>query len=180
LLRDDPNVIPFIERIVLMGGSFCGGNVTSTAEFNIYTDPEAAELVFSAGIPITMASLDSTNTAVILPSEIQALHQGGKASKCIASLFDQYGALAHKRGMPGVRLHDVCAAAFLIEPSLFRLEHLPVQIETGGYLSRGMTIADRRPSSPIPPNAMVMTSVDRLGLIQLLWLSLQRLDILLK
>lgn len=176
LLMEDPSVVAHIDRIVLMGGGLGTGNVTSAAEFNIYADPEAAQVVFASKIPLVMVGLDATNSALILPEEIDRLRSGGKASRMIANLFDHYTAGATRRGVPGCRLHDPAAAAYLLDPTLFTGADYFVQIETEGQLTRGMTIADRRPFSRQVPNAHVMLTVDRKRLVGLLLDSLQALD----
>ena len=179
LLMEDPKVAANIDRIVLMGGGLGTGNVTSAAEFNIYADPEAAQVVFTSKIPLVMVGLDATNTALIFPEEIDRLRSGGKASRMIANLFDYYTAGAIRRGVPGCRLHDPAAAAYLLEPTLFAGADHYVQIETEGQLTRGMTVADRRPFSRQAPNAHVLLTVHREGLVGLLLDSLASLDRLL-
>lgn len=176
LLMEDPTVAANIDRIVLMGGGLGTGNVTSAAEFNIYADPEAAQVVFTSKIPLVMVGLDATNSALIFPEEIDRLRSGGKASRMIANLFDHYTAGATRRGVPGCRLHDPAAAAYLVNPTLFTGVDFFVQIETEGQLTRGMTIADRRPFSRHVPNAHVMLTVDRGRLAGLLLDSLKALD----
>jgi pyrimidine-specific ribonucleoside hydrolase len=176
LLMEDPSVVADIDRIVLMGGGLGTGNVTSAAEFNIYADPEAAKLVFASKIPLVMVGLDATNSALILPEEINRLRSRGKTSRMIANLFDHYCAGAIRRGVPGCRLHDPAAAAYLLDPSLFTGEDLHVQIETEGLVARGMTIADRRPFARPEPNAHVLLKVDRARLVELLLDSLAALD----
>ena len=179
LLIEDPAVADSIDRIVLMGGGLGTGNVTSAAEFNIYADPEAAQVVFNAHIPLVMAGLDATNQALILPDEIDRLRSRGKASRMIANLFDHYTAGATRRGIPGCRLHDPAAAAYLLEPTIFTGMDYHVQIETKGQLTRGMTVADRRPFSRPAPNAHVLLAVDRARLVGLLLDSLVELDSML-
>ncbi len=180
LLMEDPAVADSIDRIVLMGGGLGTGNVTSAAEFNIYADPEAAQVVFNAPIPIVMAGLDATNQALILPDEIDRLRSRGKVSRMIANLFDHYTAGALRRGIPGCRLHDPAAAAYLLDPTIFTGKDYYVQIETEGQLTRGMTVADRRPFSKQSPNVHVLLAVDRVRLVELLLDSLVELDTMLR
>ncbi len=176
LLMEDPGVAANIDRIVLMGGGLATGNVTSVAEFNIYADPEAANVVFASKIPLVMVGLDATDSALIFPEEIDRLRSGGKVSRMIANLFDHYSAGAVRRGVPGCRLHDPAAAAFLLDPTLFTGADFFVQVETEGRLTRGMTIADRRPFSRQAPNAHVLLTVNRERLVALLLDSLEVLD----
>jgi len=166
-------------RIFLLGGGLGTGNVTSATEFNIYADPEAAQVVFNVHIPIVMVGLDATHKVLILPDEIDRLRSWGKASRMIANLFDHHTAGALRRGIPGCRLHDPAAAAYLLDPRIFTGKDYYVQIETEGQLTCGMTVADRRPFSKQAPNAHVLLAVDRVRFVELLSDSLVELDCML-
>ncbi|HUX13893.1 MAG TPA: nucleoside hydrolase [Spirochaetia bacterium] len=176
LFRNHPDVKQRIGLISLMGGSLSAGNITMAAEFNVYTDPEAAKEVFASGIPIVMSGLDVTHKAYITTAEIDELRARGPASLLVANLVSFYGVHYEKAGMPGAALHDPCSIAYLIRPDLFSHEDLFVDVETKGDLTRGMTVADRRPASRNRPNVRVLVDVDRKSFIELLFEGLGRID----
>ena len=170
LLIAAPHVKPKIQRISLMGGAAVGGNWTPAAEFNIMVDPEAADIVFRSGIPITMCGLDVTHKALIYDDEIEKLRQqGGKAAVMVAELLDFFSQSHKDAGFSGCPLHDLCAIAWLIDPTIFSSTHLRVDIETAGELTDGATVVDIRGITGRSPNVDVVFDVDRERLIQLLY-----------
>lgn len=176
LITAYPEVKDKIERISLMGGGLCYGNVTSTAEFNIYVDPEAAKIVYESGIPITMSGLDVTDKAAIFEEEIEELKQRGPVSNLVGELLDFYSIYGKKMGYVGNALHDPCAVAWLLSPELFQSRHLHVTIETEGKLTRGMTVGDQRTKPDGESNVEVLVDVDRSAFLKLLFDALARLD----
>lgn len=176
LITAYPEIKERIEKISLMGGGISYGNVTSTAEFNIYVDPEAARIVFESGIPITMSGLDVTDKAAIFEDEIVALKESGPVSTMVGELLDFYSIFGKKMGYVGSALHDPCAVAWLLHPELFESEHLYVTVETEGKLTRGMTVADKRKKTDRPANVEVLVGVDREAFMKLIFDSLEKLD----
>ncbi|MEK5181900.1 nucleoside hydrolase [Paenibacillus odorifer] len=176
LITAYPEIKDRIEKISLMGGGISYGNVTSTAEFNIYVDPEAARIVFESGIPIIMSGLDVTDKAAIFEDEILALKERGPVSTMVGELLDFYSIYGKKMGYVGSALHDPCAVAWLLHPELFEFEHLYVTVETEGKLTRGMTVADRRKKTDRPANVQVLVGVDREAFMKLIFDSLEKLD----
>ncbi|WP_339243485.1 nucleoside hydrolase [Paenibacillus sp. FSL F4-0243] len=176
LITAYPEIKERIEKISLMGGGISYGNVTSTAEFNIYVDPEAARIVFESGIPITMSGLDVTDKAAIFEDEIVALKERGPVSTMVGELLDFYSIFGKKMGYVGSALHDPCAVAWLLHPELFESEHLYVTVETEGKLTRGMTVADKRKKTDRPANVEVLVGVDREAFMKLIFDSLEKLD----
>ncbi|AIQ37828.1 ribonucleoside hydrolase [Paenibacillus sp. FSL R5-0345] len=176
LITAYPEIKDRIEKISLMGGGISYGNVTSTAEFNIYVDPEAARIVFESGIPITMSGLDVTDKAAIFEDEIVALKERGPVSTMVGELLDFYSIYGKKMGYVGSALHDPCAVAWLLHPELFESEHLYVTVETEGKLTRGMTVADKRKKTVRPANVEVLVGVDREAFMKLIFDSLEKLD----
>lgn len=176
LITAYPEIKGRIEKISLMGGGISYGNVTSTAEFNIYVDPEAARIVFESGIPITMSGLDVTDKAAIFEDEILALKERGPVSTMVGELLDFYSIYGKKMGYVGSALHDPCAVAWLLHPELFESEHLYVTVETEGKLTRGMTVADKRKKTDRPANVEVLVGVDREAFMKLIFDSLEKLD----
>ncbi|MGL4431134.1 MAG: pyrimidine-specific ribonucleoside hydrolase RihA [Plesiomonas shigelloides] len=176
LLSAHPELKAKITRIVLMGGSAGPGNWTPTAEFNIYVDPEAAEMVFSAGVPITMCGLDVTHAAQVMDEDIERIRAiTNPIARTVAELLDFF-MIYHrdpKWGFVGAPLHDPCTIAWLLRPELFTGIECHVSVETQGQYTVGMTVVDRYRLSPHEPNATVLLGVERQGFIDLLVEQLQ-------
>ena len=166
-----PDIIPRVAEIVLMGGGyFEGGNITPAAEFNIYVDPEAADIVFRAGVPLVVMPLDVTHRALTSRDWVEGMRslgtQTGRAVASWTDFFERYDTA--KYGSLGAPLHDPCVIAYLIRPSLFQGRHIHVAIELQGTHTLGMTVADWWRVTDHAPNAMFMGQVDRDGLFALL------------
>jgi purine nucleosidase len=177
LIRE-PRIAPRIKEIVLMGGGFFeGGNVTPTAEFNIYVDPQAADVVFRSGVPIVMMPLDVTHKALTTASRIEALGAlGTKVGDAAAALLDFFERFdEEKYGTDGGPLHDPCVIAYLLKPELFKGRHCNVEIESASELTMGMTVVDWWGVSGRPNNALVMRDIDADGFFVLLTERLGRL-----
>lgn len=176
LLSAHPELKAKIARIVLMGGSAGPGNWTPAAEFNIYVDPEAAEMVFGAGVPITMCGLDVTHAAQVMDEDIEHIRAiTNPIARTVAELLDFF-MIYHrdpKWGFVGAPLHDPCTIAWLLRPELFTGIECHVSVETQGQYTVGMTVVDRYRLSPHEPNATVLLGVERQGFIDLLVEQLQ-------
>ncbi|MBO1106887.1 pyrimidine-specific ribonucleoside hydrolase RihA [Plesiomonas shigelloides] len=176
LLSAHPELKAKIARIVLMGGSAGPGNWTPAAEFNIYVDPEAAEMVFGAGVPITMCGLDVTHAAQVMDEDIERIRAiTNPIASTVAELLDFF-MIYHrdpKWGFVGAPLHDPCTIAWLLRPELFTGIECHVSVETQGQYTVGMTVVDRYRLSPHEPNATVLLGVERQGFIDLLVEQLQ-------
>ncbi|HGY1011040.1 TPA: pyrimidine-specific ribonucleoside hydrolase RihA [Aeromonas salmonicida] len=171
LLAAHPELKPNIARIVLMGGAAGAGNWTPAAEFNIYVDPEAADMVFKSGIPITMCGLDVTHEAQVMDEDIARVRAiANPVARCVAGLLDFF-MIYHrdpKWGFAGAPLHDPCTIAWLLAPALFHGVECRVDIETSGTHTTGMTVVDRYGLTGKPANALVLLGLDRAGFIDLL------------
>ncbi|WP_265461210.1 pyrimidine-specific ribonucleoside hydrolase RihA [Aeromonas salmonicida] len=171
LLAAHPELKPNIARIVLMGGAAGAGNWTPAAEFNIYVDPEAADMVFQSGIPITMCGLDVTHEAQVMDEDIARVRAiANPVARCVAGLLDFF-MIYHrdpKWGFAGAPLHDPCTIAWLLAPALFHGVECRVDIETQGLHTTGMTVVDRYQLTGKPANALVLMGLDRAGFIDLL------------
>lgn len=176
LLKAYPELTDKIEEISLMGGAALGGNVTPCAEFNIYVDPEAAKIVFDAGIPIIMSGLDVTHRAEIWDEEIEEFHRMGKVSKLVGELLDFYGQVSKRFGFVGSPLHDVCAVAWLLKPEIFTAKPCQVDVEIKSEVTRGMTVVNSNLQEGEIPNATVLFDVDRDRFAEMLFESLRILD----
>ncbi|MGR6759197.1 pyrimidine-specific ribonucleoside hydrolase RihA [Aeromonas veronii] len=171
LLAAHPELKGKIARIVLMGGAAGAGNWTPAAEFNIYVDPEAADMVFKSGIPITMCGLDVTHEAQVMDEDIERVRAiTNPVAQCVAGLLDFF-MIYHrdpKWGFAGAPLHDPCTIAWLLAPELFHGVECRVDIETRGEHTVGMTVVDRYGLTGKPANALVLLGLDRAGFIDLL------------
>ena len=149
LLKTFPEVTAKIDQICLMGGGLNGGNVTPTAEFNIWADPEAAQMVFSAGIPIVMCGLDATMEGGLTRPQVTGLLQGGgPVSGYFGQMLDFYFRCASYRGREVVAIHDATTILYLLYPDLFPTVTCPVSIDCSEGMNRGMTVGDRRSFAP--------------------------------
>nr|QWL73278.1 pyrimidine-specific ribonucleoside hydrolase RihA [Aeromonas hydrophila] len=179
LLAAHPELKSKIARIVLMGGAAGAGNWTPAAEFNIYVDPEAADMVFKSGIPITMCGLDVTHEAQVMDEDIERVRAiTNPVAQCVAGLLDFF-MIYHrdpKWGFAGAPLHDPCTIAWLLAPALFHGVECRVDIETGGTHTSGMTVVDRYGLTGKPANALVLLGLDRAGFIDLLVTRLRAFD----
>ena len=176
--NDAPDIIEKVQEIVLMGGAYFEvGNITPTAEFNIYVDPEAADIVFKSGVPITVMPLDVTHKALVTQPRNDAFRAiGNAAGIAVAQMTDFFERFdKEKYGSNGAPLHDPCVTAYLIRPDLFTGRHINVEIETGSDLTLGMTVADWWGVTDRPANATFMGDVDADGFFALLTERLARL-----
>jgi purine nucleosidase len=177
-LARKPEIAPRIKEIVMMGGGFFeGGNITPTAEFNIYIDAHAAEMVFAAGIPIVMMPLDVTHKAITTRPRVADFRDlGTKVGIATAEMLEFFERFdADKYGSDGGPLHDPCVIAYLLQPELFSGRHCNVEIETGSALTYGMTVIDWWGVTERKKNALVMRDIDADGFFKLLVERLGRL-----
>ena len=173
-----PDIIGRVQEIVLMGGAYFEvGNITPTAEFNIFVDPEAAHIVFRSGAPLTVMPLDVTHKALTTKPRIAAFRaMGTRVGDMVAAWTDFFERFdMEKYGSEGAPLHDPCTIAYLIQPDLFAGRQINVEIETGSNLTLGMTVADWWRITDRPKNAMFMKDIDAGGFYDLLANRLARL-----
>ncbi|WP_164658657.1 nucleoside hydrolase [Tropicibacter sp. Alg240-R139] len=166
-----PDIVDRVQEIVLMGGAyFQVGNITPAAEFNIYVDPEAAEITFKSGVPIVVMPLDVTHKALVTKPRNDAFRAlGTKVGIAVAEMTDFFERFdKEKYGSVGAPLHDPCVTAYLIRPDLFTGRHINVEIETQSELTLGMTVADWWRVTDRAPNAMFMGDLDADGFFALL------------
>ncbi|MBV8043796.1 ribonucleoside hydrolase RihC [Pluralibacter sp.] len=157
LLTHYPECMFNIRRLVIMGGSAGRGNFTPNAEFNIAIDPEAAARVFQSGIDIVMCGLDVTNQAVLTPDDLAQLPRLNETGKMLHSLFSHYRSGSMSSGL---RMHDLCAIAWLVRPELFALSSCFVAVETQGTWTAGATVVDIEGRLGQHANAQVALGLD--------------------
>lgn len=176
LFRAYPELKEKIECISLMGGSVYSGNITSKAEFNFYVDPEAARIVYHSGVKLIQAGLEVTDETAITFEEIRRFKEGGKASKFVYDLFEFYTLFSRRNGLSKTPIFDACSVMYLLHPEIFDGREYYVDIETGGELTRGMSVADLRAWSTEEPNTIVLMGADRDRFIEYFISSIKRLD----
>ncbi len=142
-LGKNPDLKALLKRILLMGGAAQGGNVTPAAEFNIYGDPHAAQMVFKSGVPVVMCGLDVTLKAYLTPEEVDEI---GSHDTPVCRFVHQSNQLAlafnERISAPGLCCHDTCPVLFLACPELFSGEEAGVYVETRGEVTLGKTVTD--------------------------------------
>ncbi|RUX20070.1 nucleoside hydrolase [Mesorhizobium sp. M2A.F.Ca.ET.037.01.1.1] len=164
-LVKEPAIASKLKQIVFMGGAaFCPGNTTPAAEFNIWFDPLAGQIILNSGARLVMFGLDVTNKVIVTSDRVGVLQNGGsEIARQAASMMVNYGG-------KDPALHDPCVTAFLIDPSLFDGVHAKVEIDYASSLNRGRTVAaiSERHRENAPANCYVVTTADDVKLFDLL------------
>jgi inosine-uridine nucleoside N-ribohydrolase len=163
LLRERPDLKPRIAHICLMGGAAGEGNITPAAEFNAWVDPEAADIVYRSGLPVTMMGLDVTHKALLWDAEREAMAAaGGPVTKLMCGLLGYFEGF-HRRvyGWNGGPIHDAVAVAHLAHPGLVTTVRTNVVVELTGEFTRGRTVVDLHGVTGREPNAEVGVDIDR-------------------
>ncbi|MCY4541124.1 MAG: nucleoside hydrolase [Rhodobacteraceae bacterium] len=166
-----PDIGERVEQIVMMGGAYFEvGNVTPTAEFNVFVDPEAAGIVFRSGIPLTVLPLDATHKALATRPRLESLGRlGNKSGAAIVSLTSFYERFDRRKyGTMGAPLHDPCVIAHLLKPEIFSSKFVNVEVETASPLTLGMTVADWWGVTDRKANANFVGDVDADAFFELL------------
>jgi len=155
-LVSDSSLAAKIQSIVVMGGSLTGGNITPSAEFNFYVDPEAARIVFDSGVPLTMVGLNVTNRVLMRDEQIRVLEAvqnpvSQAAGKIMRATLNRW---TKERQVSGFGMHDPVTVAHVIDPTILTLKDYYVQIETTGELTAGESVAyARAPRASAPLNS---------------------------
>lgn len=166
-----PELHSKIECISFMGGGVYEGNRTVYSEFNIWNDPEAAAVVFRSGIPLVMHGLDVTHQAMILKEEFVLFHDAGdEISKFMGELLDFFSIFytGPQRRLGGCPMHDACAIAYLIDPTLFHVQEARLDLDLDGHYTEGACVADFRELPKEQTNALVAMGIDRTRFLRLL------------
>jgi inosine-uridine nucleoside N-ribohydrolase len=184
-ISKDPSIVPLVKAVVIMGGSISGGNVNAAAEANIFGDPEAAQIVFNAGWPITMVGLDVGNRTLVMRNHVEDLAaRRGPESDFAVGVLNFLEDLSEKYGDKGVAMYDPLAVGVTIDPSIVTTQAMRVDVETRGQFTRGETVANRanrvernvphegrlwiEALDPVTPNAQVATEVNADRFIRML------------
>ncbi|MEY0434599.1 uridine-preferring nucleoside hydrolase UriH [Providencia huaxiensis] len=157
--RLEPRIVERVKEVVLMGGGYHVGNWSAVAEFNIKIDPEAAHIVFNEKWPLTMVGLDLTHQALATPDIVKEIAEiGSDCSQFVVELLDFFGKMYKQaQGFDAPPVHDPCAVAYVIDPTVMTTQKVPVNIELTGTHTLGMTVADFR--HPAPENCHTQVAV---------------------
>ncbi len=161
-MRLEPRILEKIEEVVLMGGSYGYGNVSPAAEFNILVDPEAAHIVFTSGLKVSMMGLDVTRKVLALPKVVERMEKiDNKASRLFADLMRAFNENQRKVfGLQGGPLHDPVTIAYLLEPDLLTMQHVHCEIDLSHGISHGRTNCDVFDYLKRKRNAYVAVDID--------------------
>ncbi|SLN46338.1 Pyrimidine-specific ribonucleoside hydrolase RihA [Aquimixticola soesokkakensis] len=173
-----PDIKERVQEIVLMGGAYFEvGNITPAAEFNIYVDPEAADIVFKSGAKITVMPLDVTHKALVTADVVDRFAQMGTPVGAVVASWINFSERfdLKKYGSKGAPLHDPATIAYLIDPTLYEGRHINVEIEVHSPLTRGMTVADWWGVTDRAANALFIGTVDATRFFDLLITRIGRL-----
>ena len=180
----DPTIVPLVKEVIIMGGSITGGNVNAAAEANIYNDPEAAQIVFQAGWPLTMVGLDVGDKTLFSRKHLAQLAEThGPMNDFIAQVAGFLVDLSEKFGSGGTPMYDPLAVGVAIDATLVKAPAMHVDVETRGEFTRGETVANRHGyvernvlhgdrymiegADKVEPNAKVCVDVDAERFLQL-------------
>jgi inosine-uridine nucleoside N-ribohydrolase len=161
-LERAPHIAANLERISIMGGAIGLGNRTPSAEFNIYVDPEAAAAVFASGVPITLLPLEATHRALATDEVLERIAALGSPVAAMSIALMRFFAETYERvfGFDAPAVHDPCAVAAVIEPSIITTRHVNVMIDTSSGIGAGRTACDIHGVTGNPENADVAIDLD--------------------
>lgn len=160
--RKEPRIVPRVREVVLMGGGVHGGNWSATAEFNILVDPEAAHVVFHEAWPVAMIGIDVTHLALATPAVVARIEAlGTPVAGFVGELLEFFTATNRDaQGFEYPPVHDPCAVAYVIDPTIFEVRRAPLSVELAGALTVGMTVADLRFPAPPDCHTQVALGID--------------------
>jgi inosine-uridine nucleoside N-ribohydrolase len=157
----DPHFCANTGRLTIMGGAINGGNATPAAEFNIWADPEAAKIVFNAGIPMTMIGLDVTNMAVLGFDVVDRWRESDNpVVRTAGELLHSFHHFLDGIGAKGYALHDPLTIAYVMDPTLVTTQEMFIDVETKATIANGKTVADKFKVTGNEPNISVAVDLD--------------------
>lgn len=165
-IKLEPRIVERIPQTVIMGGAHESGNTTPAAEFNIWVDPEAARVVFSAGLAeLTLIPLDATHRALLSAADCQRLRATGTpAGEAAATIIEgriaAYDDLQPMDTAHSAPVHDALCVAYLVDPAIVTGRPAHIEVETRGELTLGRTVMDIHDRFGQPPNAVVAFDAD--------------------
>jgi purine nucleosidase len=161
-VRKEPRIAERVKEVVLMGGGYHVGNWSAASEFNIVIDPEAAHIVFNESWKLTMVGLDLTHQALATPDVVaQIAAVGTGPARFVLELLEFFGQTYREtQGFEFPPVHDPCAVALVIDPSVMTVVRVPLDVELTGTLTLGMTVADFRSPAPAECTTHAATDLD--------------------
>lgn len=161
-VRKEPRIAERVKQVVLMGGGVNVGNWSATSEFNIVIDPEAAHIVFNECWPLTMVGLDLTHEALATDEVAASIAAVGTGpARFVGELLEFFGeTYRDAQGFDHPPVHDPCAVAFVIDPTVMEVVKVPLDVELAGTLTLGMTVADFRAPAPADCTTQVARNLD--------------------
>ena len=162
-VRKEPRIVERVREVVLMGGGYHVGNWSAAAEFNIVIDPEAAHIVFNEPWKLTMVGLDLTHQALATPDVVKRIAEiGTESARFVVELLEFFGRTYFEaQGFEHPPVHDPCAVALVIDPTVMDVVRVPLDVELTGTLTLGMTVADFRAPAPEDCTTYAATDLNR-------------------
>ncbi|GHD83061.1 purine nucleosidase [Salinibacterium amurskyense] len=161
-VRKEPRIAQRVKQVVMMGGGVNVGNWNATSEFNIVIDPEAAHIVINESWPLTMVGIDVTHDALATEEVAASIAAVGTGpARFVGELLEFFGATyLEAQGFEHPPVHDPCAVAYLIDPTVMETAKVPLDVELTGSITLGMTVADFRAPAPADCTTQVARSID--------------------
>lgn len=161
-VRKEPRIADRVKEVVLMGGGYHGGNWSAAAEFNIIIDPEAAHIVFNEKWKLTMVGLDVTHRALATPDVVASIAKvDTEPARFVLELLDFFSeSYRDAQGFDYPPVHDPCAVALVIDPTVMNVIRVPLDVELTGTITLGMTVADFRAAAPESCTTHAATDLD--------------------
>jgi len=169
-----PGIVSAVDEVVIMGGGHHVGNETAAAEFNVWADPEAADMVFAAGFErLTLVPLDATHKALVSAGDCAAMAElgtpaGDAASRIIGRRVAAYAQGHGVAAADAAPVHDALCIAYLVAPEVITTRDMHVRVETQGVRTVGRTVMDTRTHDSEPPNARVAFDADARRFVELM------------
>lgn len=161
VLKADPAISQKIAQIVIMGGAIdVPGNKSRVAEFNIFCDPDAAEIVFNANVYKILVPLDVCNDIPLFLSDFKKI-KGSLRNPILDMMKEFISGIAKFENFRGALVYDALAAYYLINPTAFTLKRMDIRVETKGNYTNGMTVADKRSWGAKLENVQLVTKIER-------------------
>lgn len=170
----EPRLAQLIPQTVIMGGAHHTGNITPSAEFNVWADPEAARVVLGSGLPeLTIVPLDATHKALVSLDDCRRFRELGTPAATAAATFVERRIQGYDANQPMSRtgsapVHDALCVAYVLDPTVISTRHVHVDVEIHGELTVGRTVIDVAERSGLMPNANVAFDADEKRFVELL------------
>jgi purine nucleosidase len=176
-IRREPRIVAAVRNVIVMGGAFrVEGNTTPLAEFNVYVDPHAAQIVLQSGVPLTIIPWDITREVRLTQAHVdRLLHHGGPLVQFIADATRFYIEFHRSHfGYAGCSINDPAALALVFLPELAQIEEIYVAVDLMSELSMGKTVGDFQRITTHAPNARVVTAFDSERFVELFVARMER------